>query len=320
MTPFWSIMIPTFNCARSLRRTIESVLSATAHNSKTQIEIVDDFSSRDNPEEVADLYRKHGVAFFRQPMNIGASANFNSCIARARGKWVHILHGDDYVHPEFYSALEQSISSHQNVRVAFTSYMAVDESGGLLWQPENLPAAGGVIEPTWRDAIAIHNEIMAPAIVVQKSAYTEAGNFNTSLCHTADWDMWKRLIWRYDTWFEPRALAYYVIHASSDSSKLMRSGENLRDSLRAIKIASQSFPIDRRKELFRKACRSHASLGIATAKRFVKMSDYKGAFAQLKASLFLDPGVIFDLTKSRFSDLWFPLGGAQQPPKNRKIL
>jgi glycosyltransferase involved in cell wall biosynthesis len=320
MTPFWSIMIPTFNCARSLRRTIESVLSATAHNSKTQIEIVDDSSSRDNPEEVADLYRRHGVAFFRQPMNIGASANFNSCIARARGKWVHILHGDDYVHPDFYSALEQSISSHQNVRVAFTSYMAVDESGGLLWQPENLPAAGGVIEPTWRDAIAIHNEIMAPAIVVQKSAYTEAGNFNTSLCHTADWDMWKRLIWRYDTWFEPRALAYYVIHASSDSSKLMRSGENLRDSLRAIKIASQYFPIDRRKELFRKACRSHAGLGIATAKRFVKMSDYKGAFAQLKASLFLDPGVIFDLAKSRFSDLWFPLGGAQQPPKNRKIL
>jgi hypothetical protein len=132
--------------------------------------------------------------------------------------------------------------------------------------------------------------------------------------------MWKRLIWRYDTWFEPRALAYYVIHASSDSSKLMRSGENLRDSLRAIKIASQYFPIDRRKELFRKACRSHAGLGIATAKRFVKMSDYKGAFAQLKASLFLDPGVIFDLAKSRFSDLWFPLGGAQQPPKNRKIL
>ena len=181
MMPFWSIMIPTFNCAQSLRRTIESVLSATTYNPETQIEIVDDSSSHDNPEEVADLYRGRGVTFYRQPRNVGASANFNSCIARARGKWVHILHGDDYVHPDFYSALEQGISSHQNVRVAFTSYVAVDESGGLLWQSKNLPATRGIIEHTWRDVIAVHNEIMAPAIVVQKSAYSEAGNFNTLL-------------------------------------------------------------------------------------------------------------------------------------------
>ena len=297
--PFWSIMIPTFNCAQSLRRTIESVLSATAYNPKTQIEIVDDCSSRDNPEDVADLYQGRGVTFYRQTRNVGASANFNSCIGRARGKWVHILHGDDYVHPDFYSALEQGISSQQNVRVAFTSYMAVDENGGLLWQSNNLPATKGVIEHSWRDVIAVHNKIMAPAIVVQKSAYTEAGNFNTLLCHTADWDMWKRLIWRYDTWFEPRILAYYVIHASSDSSRLFRSGENLRDSLRAIKIASDYFPIDRRKELSREACRSHAGLGIATAKRFFNMSDYPAAFAQLQASLLLDPGLIFYLAKAK---------------------
>ena len=297
--PFWSIMIPTFNCAQSLTRTIESVLSATAYNPETQIEIVDDSSSHDNPEEVADLYRQRGVTFYRQPRNVGASANFNSCIARARGKWVHILHGDDYVHPDFYSALEQGISSHQNVRVAFTSYVAVDESGALLWQSENLPASRGVIEHAWRDLIAVHNEIMAPAIVVQKSAYTDAGNFNALLSHTADWDMWKRLIWRYDTWFEPRALAYYVIHASSDSSKLMRSGENLRDSLRAIKIGSKYFPIERREELFRGACRSHAGLGIGTAKRFFKMGDYRAAFAQLRASVLLESEAFFALAKSR---------------------
>ena len=312
-------MIPTFNCAQSLRRTIESVLSATAYNPETQIEIVDDSSSHDNPEEVADLYRGRGITFYRQPRNVGASANFNSCIARARGKWVHILHGDDYVHPDFYSALEQGISSHQNVRVAFTSYVAVDESGGLLWQSENLPATRGIIEHTWRDVIAVHNKIMAPAIVVQKSAYTEAGNFNTLLCHTADWDMWKRLIWRYDTWFEPRALAYYVIHASSDSSKLMRSGENLRDSLRAIKIGSQYFPIDRRKELFREACRTHAGLGIATAKRFFEMGDYRAAFAQLQASLLLDPGLIFGLAKSRVFRTLDILSGARWPQKMGKL-
>jgi glycosyltransferase involved in cell wall biosynthesis len=297
--PFWSIMIPTYNCAGSLRRAIESVLSATAYNPEVQIEVVDDRSTQDNPEEVAELYRGRGVRFYRQPENVGASANFNSCVARAQGKWVHILHGDDYVHPDFYSELEQGVSSHQNARVAFTSFVAVDENGDVVWRPNDLPATRGIIEHTWRDVIAVHNKIMAPAIVVQKSAYAEAGNFNTALCHTADWDMWKRLIWSYDSWFEPRALAYYVIHASSDSSKMIRSGENLRDSHRAIKIGSQYFPIERRKELTRQAYRSHAMFGFATAKRFFNTSDYHAALAQTQASLLLDAGVIFDLVKSR---------------------
>jgi len=38
---------------------------------------------------------------------------------------------------------------------------------------------------SWRDVIAVHKRIMALAIVVQKFAYTESGNFNTLLCHTA---------------------------------------------------------------------------------------------------------------------------------------
>jgi glycosyltransferase involved in cell wall biosynthesis len=286
-------MIPTFNCVKTLPRTIESVLSSATRHAPTQIEIVDDSSSRDNPEEVANSYRDHGVRFYRQPRNVGATNNFNTCIARAEGEWVHILHGDDYVDPDFYSALSRGIETHPNVSVAFTSFVAVDESGASMWSANGMPAGRGVIDHAWRDVIAERNKIMAPAIVVRKKAYEEAGGFATQLCHTADWDMWKRLIWRYDAYFEPQVLAYYLVHSASDTSSLMRSATNLFDSLHAIKIGSKYFPTNRRNELVRKARRSHAYLGLDAAKRFFARGDYRAALRQVYASTILAPEVVF---------------------------
>ena len=281
--PFWSIMIPTFNSTATLRSTIESVLSGMARDGATQIEVVDDCSN-DSTEELVSSYRGYGLTFYRQSKNVGATSNFNTCIARAQGEWIHILHGDDYVHSEFYSTLRRGIAYHQRVRVAFTSFVAVDKSGATVWQTSRMPAARGVVDHSWRDIIAVTNTIMAPAIVVQKNAYAEAGGFNTKLHHAADWDMWKRLIWRYDAYFEPRVLAYYLVHSSSDSSRLMRSGENVFDALRAIKIGSDYFPIERRKELAREARTLIADFGLNSARGFLAVRDYRAAFMQLYAS------------------------------------
>lgn len=299
-SPFWSIMIPAYNCAHTLPRTIESVIAATNHYrplksgppGALQIEVIDDCSTSDDTKKVADTWIDYGVTYFRQPRNVGATENYNTCISRARGAWVHILHGDDYVHPDFYLCLEEGIASQNSVRVAFTSFVAVDEFDNPKWHAIHLPLARGLVDAAWRDVIAVHNRIMAPAIVVRRDAYSEVGNFNTSLFHAADWDMWKRLIWKYDTWFEPRELAYYLIHTESDSSKLMRSGANLRDSLRAIKLAKKLFPIGRREELSREARRTHADLGIRTADRFLDQKDYRAALAQICESFLLVPSIV----------------------------
>jgi len=304
--PFWSVMIPTFNCAQTLKRTIESVLARESPHRAMQIEVVDDCSSRDRPEEVANAYRERSVTFYRQPSNIGASANFNSCIARAKGDWVHILHGDDYVHPDFYSALERGISLNESVRVAFTSFTAVNDSGQTVWSANDMPKTRGIVDYSWRDVIAEHSRIMAPAIVVQRSAFGELGGFNSSLVHTADWDMWKRLIWKFDSWFEPQVLAFYTLHPASDTSQLMRSGENLRDSLRAIKIGEKYFPIDRRKKLARAARESHAALGLISSRKYFAGKDYSGAFAQLRASVELAPGFVLGRLLSRLASILQP--------------
>jgi hypothetical protein len=46
--PLWSVMIPTFHCARFLRQTVESVLSQGSGPDVVQIEVVDDCSNNNN--------------------------------------------------------------------------------------------------------------------------------------------------------------------------------------------------------------------------------------------------------------------------------
>ena len=50
--PLWSVMIPAYNCARYLRQSLESVLVQDLGPSHMQIEVVDDRSTEDDPEEV----------------------------------------------------------------------------------------------------------------------------------------------------------------------------------------------------------------------------------------------------------------------------
>ena len=100
--PLWSVMVPTYNCANYLELTLKSVLEQDPGPEQMQIEVIDDRSTKDDPEAVVNEIGKGRVSFFRQPQNVGAQANFTTCVQRSRGHLVHILHGDDAVLPGFY--------------------------------------------------------------------------------------------------------------------------------------------------------------------------------------------------------------------------
>ena len=50
--PVWSVMIPTYHCARYLGETLRSVLAQDPGPDAMQIEVVDDHSTQDDPERV----------------------------------------------------------------------------------------------------------------------------------------------------------------------------------------------------------------------------------------------------------------------------
>lgn len=82
--PMWSVMIPTYNCAQYLRKTLESVLAQDPGQERMQIEVVDDCSTEDDPQSVVDELGRGRVSFFRQSQNVGLVRNFETCLLRSK--------------------------------------------------------------------------------------------------------------------------------------------------------------------------------------------------------------------------------------------
>src|SRR5262245_61001477 len=108
-------MIPTYNPSQYLVKTLESVLCQGFDADAMQIEVVDDCSSQGESEKIVNALASERVSFYRQPKHISMSANWNACIRRARGYFVHILHQDDYVLPGFYGAFGHAFNTNPGV-------------------------------------------------------------------------------------------------------------------------------------------------------------------------------------------------------------
>ena len=105
--PFWSVMIPIYNCPANYRQeTLRSILCQDPGAEELQIEVIDNCSSTDDPEAIVHKIGAAPISFHRQPTNVGVVGN---CIRRARDHWVHILHGDDTVREDFYARVRHGI-------------------------------------------------------------------------------------------------------------------------------------------------------------------------------------------------------------------
>jgi predicted O-linked N-acetylglucosamine transferase (SPINDLY family)/glycosyltransferase involved in cell wall biosynthesis len=282
--PFWSVMIPTYNCADSLSETLKSVLEQAPAPEQMQIEVVDDYSIEDDPEAVVKEIGKGRVSFFRQPQNVGAMLNFNACIQRANGQWVHILHGDDTVLPGFYSRFREAIEKEPTVRAVFCRHIYMDEKSHWSFLSQLERETPGILSDCL-ERLVIFNRIMTPSIVVKRSVYEELGGFNLELFHSGDWDMWKRIATTYPVWYDSQPLACYRQHSNSDTSRLMITGANIADGCKSIAISESYLPKTIATELSNQAREHHASYAFNTAYRLFTRGDTVAALAQIREGI-----------------------------------
>ena len=97
MNDLVSIITPTYNCARFLPITINSVLAQTHQN--WELLIVDDCSA-DNTREVVAAFGDPRIKYFRNEKNLGAALSRNKALREAKGRWIAFLDSDDLWMPE----------------------------------------------------------------------------------------------------------------------------------------------------------------------------------------------------------------------------
>ena len=309
--PFWSVMIPTYNPSPDyLEKTLRSVLSQAPSPELMQIEVVDDCSPR---VEVAELVRQIAgdrISVHRSPVNKGLAGAWNTCIERSRGLWVHTLHQDDIVSPGFYEALHKAADADHNVGAAFTRFAFIDENGQRINLSDNHRMGPGVLE-SWLEKLGVEQLIQTPSIVVKRSVYETLGGFRSDLCFTLDWEMWLRIATRFSFWFEPEILAHYRVHGASETSKLMLTAADMRDTRLMLEMTCSYQKPNVAAKVYGRACLHYATLAIHNARRLLVLGHSASACKQLVEALRLSKSPQTCWQGISFAFLWGRLAGAR---------
>ena len=124
-----SIIMPTYNCGRYIKESIESVQSQSYKS--WELILVDDCSSDDTIKVVQKIQLgDNRVKLFQNHGNLGAAVSRNIALKEAKGRWIAFLDSDDLWEP---TKLEKQVRfMEENSYVfSYTEYQEMDADGNL---------------------------------------------------------------------------------------------------------------------------------------------------------------------------------------------
>jgi len=130
-----SIIMPSWNTARFISESIQSVISQTY--TFWELLIVDDCSTDNTDEIVRPFLSDRRIKFFKNEQNIGAALTRNRAIREAQGEWIAFLDSDDLWTAE---KLDKMLQFMQNNHYSFAyhQYEKIDEQS----KPLNILVSG----------------------------------------------------------------------------------------------------------------------------------------------------------------------------------
>ncbi len=235
--PRVSVVIPTYNCARFLGRTIDSALRQTYRD--FEIIVVDD-GSTDGTQALVAGYGE-ALHYVYQP-NQGASAARNAALSRASGEFVAYLDADDLWSPDKLSRQVEYLDAHPSCGFVHTEVSVIDEQDKVLHtrfnQETNRPVPQGFCV---RDVL-LRSHIQTLTVVERRTAFENAGTFDLRLPVAQDYLHWIGVVLHgYEVGYLPEPLGQYRWRAGSLMSSQRRL---LADFVKIYEIVSKEYGLE----------------------------------------------------------------------------
>jgi glycosyltransferase involved in cell wall biosynthesis len=230
-----SVIIPAYNEAATLERTISSALNQT--HSDLEVLVVDDGST----DETALIAQRMAALDCRvkllQKPNGGLVSARNHGIAHAQGEFIAPLDADDIWHPE---KIEKQMAVMRNrgdqVGLVYCWSRAIDERDRVLWDVSPCSLRGNVYS-----ALIVRNILPSGAPLVRRRCVDEVGGYDATLpsrgatcCEDLKFNL--DIAERFDFDLVPEFLFSYRVRAgsmSTDVDAMLRSHKLVIDEARA---------------------------------------------------------------------------------------
>ncbi len=278
-SPFFSVVIPTYNRAHLIVDTINSVIKQSYAD--YEIIIVDD-GSTDNTEDIVNGLQYPHLHYFKRPnLERGAARNFG--ISQSIGKYVTFCDSDDLLFPNYLANAYETITKNNNADWIHVAYeiKKIGKPGLKMHHFEN----NFIIK------MAKGNPLSCMGVFVKRSLLEE-NKFqeNRNMAGSEDWELWLRLASRYQIFFDNRISASLLVH---DERSVVQTNE-LKLQLRKYLSIGYAFEDDYVKQCFgnyRKMMNAYFDTYIAL---HLVLGKKKGAIKYFLKAFYRYPFVIFN--------------------------
>jgi glycosyltransferase involved in cell wall biosynthesis len=218
--PLVTVAIPSYNHAKYISQTIQSILDQTFQD--FEILIIDDVST-DNSIEIIKSFNDPRIRIISLAENQGVCAVSNICIQNANSKYIALIASDDIMEKTKLEKQVRFLEENPNFGAVFSGMTIIDENGKInekktrkytkVFEKENR------CRFEWLNYF-FHNAncIAATSLLANTLALKTVGGFDDKITQAHDLDLWVRL-----------CLSGYEIHIIHEKLLQYRERNNCRN-------------------------------------------------------------------------------------------
>ena len=214
-----TIAMPVYNNARFIKDALEAVFSQTDQNFEV---IIWDDGSTDNLQEVltqTDYTFKPNVRFHRSETNEGMMTAVNRMLEMAKGDFFAIVSADDVMDSRFIEKCRSEFVKDPFLEFVASQNDFITEDGKPYEEPHPLkmiPKAVNMDQNQWA-ATFYQGNVYFGIGLYRTSAVREVGGWSPQFRYLSDYEMYLKLLPRYNFRIVEEALTHTRIHAQSQS-------------------------------------------------------------------------------------------------------
>ena len=185
-SPQVTVIVPCYNHQAYVKNCIYSILNQTYKN--IQLIVLDDGSSDDSPQILAELAAKHGF-YYEHQHNMGLCRTLNKGISLTTGKYICLLASDDLM---FLDRIEKQVMAMEfrpDVAVCAGNMINIDDNNDVLAKQRIRPRREVDFDDLfWRNVAGP----AAPTAMIRKAVLDAVGGYDPDI-RIEDMYMWLKI-------------------------------------------------------------------------------------------------------------------------------
>jgi GT2 family glycosyltransferase len=238
VSPKVSILLTSYNHAKYLRESIESVLNQTYKNFEL---IIWDDASTDDSWNIITSYTDKRIRSFKNETNQFIEYFRKAISEVAKGEYIAIHHSDDIWESDKLEKQVAFLDTNPQIGAVFSSALIIGEDGEpfenalhFYYKAFDQPNR---TRHEWLNYFFYRgNALCHPSVLIRKTCYDECGLYRYGLAQSPDFDMWVRLCLKYDIHVLPEKLVRFRVRVNEMNSSGYRPETHIRSQFEFLQV------------------------------------------------------------------------------------